>query len=175
MHIAIIGYSGKVDQSPVRELRELCLTVGKQIALLGHSLWSGGRDGVMALASMGASSENGEVFGVLPYDADEEIVQPCPYVKYPIYTGLDFQMRSFVLLKNADLVISIGGASGTAIEIFAAYSYGKPLVLMKNTGGVTQKIAAWFDQSAPPFFLDYRKSAPIYIETRVENLTQYYV
>ncbi len=175
MRIAVIGYSGNIDQSPVRELGDLCLALGKQIARLGHSLWSGGRDGVMALVSMGAASENGETFGVLPYDADEEIVRPCPYVKYPIYTGLDFQMRSFVLLKNADLVISIGGASGTAIEIFTAYSYGKPLILMENTGGVTQKIAGWFEQSTPPFYLDYRKSAPTYIETRVEDLEKYYV
>jgi hypothetical protein len=174
MRIAVIGYSGKIDQSPVRELRDLCLALGKQIARQGHSLWSGGRDGVMALTSMGAASENGEVFGVLPYDEQEEIVQPCPYVKYPIYTGLDFQMRSCVLLKNADLVISIGGACGTAIEIFGAYGYGKPLVLMKNTGGVTERIAGWFDRSAPPLYLDYRKSAPVYIETNVEELTKYY-
>jgi uncharacterized protein (TIGR00725 family) len=82
-------------------------------------------------------------------------------------------MRSFILLKNADLVISIGGASGTAIEIFGAYTYAVPIVLMKNTGGITQKIAEWFSNSTPPFYLDYRKIVPVYIEETLDGIVKY--
>jgi uncharacterized protein (TIGR00725 family) len=127
----------------------------------------------MELVSRGASQQQGTVFGVLPYDDKEEIVKASSFLTNPIYTGLDFQMRSFILLKNADLVISIGGASGTAIEIFGAYTYAVPIVLMKNTGGITQKIAEWFSNSMPPFYLDYRKIAPVYIEETLDGIVKY--
>lgn len=173
MNVAVIGYSGNTDESPIKELKALCLTLGKWIAEKKHNLWTGGRDGIMELVSRGAFLQGGEVYGVLPFDEKEEIVKPCPYLKHAIYTGLDFQMRSFILLKNADIVISIGGATGTAIEIFGAYTYRKPLVLLASTGGYTQKVAEWFKDQEPPFYLDHRKSAPLYVEYSLESIQKY--
>ncbi len=44
------------------------------------------------------------------------------------------------MLKNVDAVVSLGGEIGTAIEILGAYSYKKPIILFRNTGGWTDNI-----------------------------------
>jgi len=134
--VGVAGYSGPVDQPPVSELEELCVALGEAIAREGYVLVNGGRDGVMELVSSGASRANGQVVGILPHeDRGNE------HLSMAIRTGLDFQMRSFIMLKNVDVLIAVGGEIGTAIEILGAYAYSVPVILLRGTGGWTDRIA----------------------------------
>ncbi|HPE68783.1 MAG TPA: TIGR00725 family protein [Thermotogota bacterium] len=163
MNIAVIGNSGDLDDPLIRPLHEQGYLVGKSIAKGGHVLWSGGRDGVMELASRGASESGGLVVGVLPFNRHDSLSRPNSHLDVPVFTGLDFGMRSFILVQNADLVVSLGGGAGTAIEIFVAYSSGVPVVLLRDTGGWTQKVAETFPPSSSPVYLDHRQSAPVFL------------
>ena len=51
LQVAVIGYSGPIDRSPVLELTQICRQVGKALAERGDVLITGGRDGVMELVS----------------------------------------------------------------------------------------------------------------------------
>ncbi len=163
MNIAVIGYSGDAKASPVFELRDLCYALGAWIGSERHRLWSGGRDGVMELVSQAAQDQGATTIGVLPYDRSQPGIDPNPWLDLPIFTGLDYQMRSLILLQNAECVISVGGQCGTALEIIAAYSYSKPLFLMKGTGGWTDRMALIFAHHTQPVFLDQRALAPVWI------------
>jgi uncharacterized protein (TIGR00725 family) len=48
--------------------------------------------------------------------------------------------RDFLTALASDGVIIIGGASGTLSETCAAYMYKKPIVAIKNTDGITDKM-----------------------------------
>ena len=136
MRVGVVGYSGPVDLPPVSELKDLCIELGRRLAKAGHVVLNGGRDGVMELISKGVKEEGGTVIGILPASSYAN-----DYLSFAIDTGLDFQMRSFVMLKNVDAVVSIGGEIGTAIEILGAYAYNVPVILLRGTGGWTDRFS----------------------------------
>ncbi|TDX14956.1 hypothetical protein C8D74_10985 [Petrotoga sibirica] len=149
LNIGVIGYSGNIFKEPVKSLTSLCDDVGRIIAENNWVLVNGGRDGIMQLVSKAVKNRGGYVIGFLPWQ-----VEGNDYLDFSIKTGLDLNMRSFVLLKNVDVVVSIGGEIGTAIEILGAYFYKKPILLMKNSGGWTDRITEVLIEGK---FLDNRK------------------
>ncbi len=137
MRIGVIGYSGDVGTSPMDSLFGLCENLGEEIAKRGHVLVNGGRDGVMEAVSRGATKFGGTVVGILPKsDAGNG------YLTVAVDTGMDFSMRSILMMYNVDVVISIGGKVGTGLELFAAYAQSKPVILLRGTGGWTDRIAS---------------------------------
>ncbi|MDE2588943.1 MAG: TIGR00725 family protein, partial [Patescibacteria group bacterium] len=61
--------------------------------------------------------------------------------------------RDFLTALSGDGIIIIGGGSGTLSEACAAYMHRRPMVAIKNTGGVADRYA---DQ-----YLDHRKQVKI--------------
>jgi uncharacterized protein (TIGR00725 family) len=162
--VVVVGYSGPVNKSPVSELRDICLELGRTLAKKGYLVFNGGRDGVMELVSQGIREAGGIVVGILP---DEEVGNT--YLSVAVKTGLDFQMRSFVLLRNADVVVSVGGEIGTAIEILGAYALGKPVILLRGTGGWTDRISQVLIDGK---YLDNRRIVEIHQAWTVEEAVQ---
>ncbi|MGM0640451.1 MAG: TIGR00725 family protein [Thermotogota bacterium] len=162
MKIGVIGYSGDINIPKIKRISEDTLKLGELLAKEGHHIFNGGRDGIMELVSKGAKKNNGLVTGILPWDdhGNDE-------VDFEIKTGLDFSMRSFVLLKSVDVVISIGGEVGTGIEILGAYSYSKPLILLKGSGGWTDRI---IENLIDGKFIDNRRLVEAYIAKDVEEI-----
>jgi len=105
------------------------------------------------------------VVGVLPYSPSS--VEANMYVDIPIYTGLDFQMRSFIMLYSSEVVVSIGGEIGTAIEILGAYAQRKKLIFIKGTGGWTDRFAQVLIDGK---YLDNRKLTPVHMAESVEEV-----
>ncbi len=169
--VAVIGYAGDVNSFPVVDVADTAYQLGCRLAEEGYIVLTGGRDGIMHLVSKGASEKGAIVLGVTPYSSGGI----TPYA-VEISTGLDMAMRSGVLLNSADAVVSIGGAAGTAIEIFMAYSYRKPLILIENTGGWTDRLISIirmeeiFANEGKGYSLDYRKGGGIFIATSVDEV-----
>ncbi len=165
--VAVIGYAGDIDKPPVSHVSDIALRLGNALGKEKYVVLTGGRDGVMHLVSKGAAEEGAIVLGITPY-ASGGIT---PYA-IEISTGLDMAMRSGVLLNSADAVVSIGGAAGTSIEIFMAYSYRKPLILMRGTGGWTDRIIKILeeDTSLNGNSLDYRLAGGVYIADSIEDV-----
>lgn len=136
MKIGVIGYSGNVNEPPVKYLKEICEELGRKIALRKHVLITGGTDGIMDLVSKGAMESGGTVVGIVP-----ERENGNSYLSYELKTGIDSSMRSVLMMYNVDAIISVGGKAGTALELFAAYLMEIPIVLLRGTGGWTDRIS----------------------------------
>ncbi|MGC9771278.1 TIGR00725 family protein [Fervidobacterium islandicum] len=161
-NIGVIGYSGNTESTPIREIAELCLKLGQELGKR-YTVFTGGRNGVMELVSKGVKSVGGFCVGVLPWEGEDA----NEFNDLVVKTGLDFQMRSFVLVKSVDAVVSIGGEIGTALEILASYANGKPVILLRGTGGWTDRIATVLIDGK---YLDNRKLSEVYQAWSVDEV-----
>lgn len=132
--ISICGSDGDDDGLP-RCALEIAEEIGKLIAQKGGVLVCGGRGGIMRAACKGAKEANGITVGILPVSKDEA----NEYVDIAIPTGLG-NMRNFLVANTGDAVIAIGGRWGTLNEISFDMILGRPLILVKGTGGCVDKI-----------------------------------
>lgn len=131
------------------ELEKMAYEIGCEIARSGSVLITGGLGGVMKAASKGAHNEGGITVGIIPQNDSSYANEFCDIV-IPSGIGL---ARDFLTALAGDGVIVVGGGSGTLSEICAAYMHKKPIVALKNSGGVA---ARYSDQ-----YLDDRKHVKI--------------
>jgi uncharacterized protein (TIGR00725 family) len=75
--------------------------------------------------------------GIIPQNDPSFANEYCDIV---IPSGLGLA-RDFLNALSADGVIIIGGGSGTLSETCAAYMHKKPIVAIKNTGGIAEMFA----------------------------------
>lgn len=145
---------GNNDNGCTPESEKLAYDVGTEIAKSNSVLITGGLGGVMRAACRGAQESGGTTVGIIPQDDSSHANEFCDIV-IPSGMGLT---RDFLNALSADGVIVIGGGSGTLSEICAAYMYKKPIVALKNSGGIASNYA---DK-----YLDHRKNVKIFgVET----------
>ena len=140
---------GNNDNGCTPELEKLAYNVGSEVAKSNSVLITGGLGGVMRAACSGAQESGGITVGIIPQDDSSHANDFCDIV---IPTGMGLT-RDFLNALSADGVIVIGGGSGTLSEICAAYMYKKPIVALKNSGGIASKYADGY--------LDHRKNVKI--------------
>lgn len=151
LRIGVIGQSGEI---PV-EIQVLAESVGKEIALRGAILLTGGTSGVMEAVSRGAKSAGGLVVGILPGDTSERANE---HIDIPITTGLGCDYRSLILIHSSDALVMISGENGTLGELSAAYLNRKPVVVIEPSGGWAARIRSiCYDGT----YLDTRKSVKL--------------
>ena len=134
--IAVIGGS---SASP--EVLRAAETVGRELALAGADLVCGGLGGVMEAACRGAREAGGFTIGILP---GEDRREANPWVACAIPTGLG-HFRNFLVVRAADGVIALPGASGTLSEAAMARTLGAPVVTVSwdsEDGSVPGALAA---------------------------------
>jgi len=122
---------------------------GSEIAKSGHVLVTGGLGGVMEAASQGARDSHGLTVGIIPQDDASMANDYCDIV---IPTGMGLT-RDFINALSADGIIIIGGGSGTLSEMCAGYMHKKPMVAIRNLGGVNSQ---FIDK-----YLDHRENIKI--------------
>lgn len=161
IRIGVIGQSGDIPT----EIQHLAQAVGREIALRGAVLLTGGTSGVMQCASRGAKEANGLVVGILPGDTMDMANE---YIDIPITTGLSFDYRSLILVHSSDALIMVGGGNGTLGELSAAYLNCKPVVILELSGGWAGKVRTMAYEEA---YLDIRKTIKLdYAQTVEEAL-----
>ena len=109
------------------EIYNMAYQVGKLIAQRNATLICGGKGGVMEAACKGALEAGGMTIGILP---GEDRIEGNPYVKYAIATGMGIG-RNVIIVRSADVVISIDGKYGTLSEISFALQLNKPVVAIE--------------------------------------------
>ena len=144
--ILIIGNN---DNGSTPELEKVAYDVGSEVTKSNSVLITGGLGGVMRAACHGAQESGGTTIGIIPQDNSSHANEFCDIV-IPSGMGLT---RDFLNTLSADGVIVVGGGSGTLSEICAAYMYKKPIVTLKNSGGIASKYA--------DTYLDHRKNVKI--------------
>jgi hypothetical protein len=133
VQILVIG-SNKDNCSEVAY--QAAYQVGLEVARRGALLISGGLGGVMEAASRGAKDGGGFVIGIVPQDDKRAANEFCDAV---IATGIGFA-RDFVTSYSADAIIIVAGGAGTMIEVAAAYQKGIPIIALKGTGGMADRL-----------------------------------
>ncbi len=110
---------------------------------------TGGLGGVMEAACRGARTSRryreGDTIGLLPgYDADSA----NDHVDVAIATGLG-HARNVLCAASGDVVLAVGGASGTLSEIALAWTLGKPVACVGDAPGWAPTLARQDDRNDP--------------------------
>ena len=140
MRMKAISVCGASRSTP--ELNTLAEELGRRIVQSGYLLVCGGRGGIMEAACRGGQAARldgatGLVLGILP-DGDHEAGNP--YCDVVIPTGLGFARNSLVVLAG-DVVMLVGGSTGTLSEAAYAWQYGKPIIALSTSGGWAERLA----------------------------------
>ena len=138
--ILIIGHD---DHGFTPEHEKIAYEAGSEVAKSGSVLITGGLQGVMKAASRGAKDAGGITVGIIPQDDASNANEFCDIV---IPSGMGFT-RDFLNALSADGIIIIGGGSGTLAEVCAGYMHKKPMVAIKNTGGIADQYVDKFIDS----------------------------
>ena len=64
-------------------------------------------------------------------------VSPAEYHDILIFTGSGLLGREVVNIRSSDIVVFVGGRSGTLGELAIAYDEGKLIGILKGTGGIS--------------------------------------
>lgn len=123
--VAVIGSHD--DSRFLNEARE----IGRHIARRHWVLVCGGRGGIMEAASKGAAEEGGIVVGILP---GIDFSDANPYLTAAVASGIGFARNSMNVLSG-DVIVAIGGKTGTMSELSYAFQYGKPIIICSFAGG----------------------------------------
>ena len=133
MQIGVIGYNSGSSIQINQTTLTLAYEVGKLIAKSNAILVSGGLGGVMEYSCKGAKDHGGFTIGIIPHEDSSEANDYCDAV---ICTGIGLS-RDFIVAHSSDGIISVGGGVGTLIELCVGYMTKKPMVAIKNSGGVS--------------------------------------
>lgn len=135
------------------ELIKYAVDVGHVIATAGYHLVCGGLGGVMLDACRGfkqANNDSIKTIGILP---GHQAAAANEFIDIVIPTGLDVGRNQLVVASGFAAVV-FGGGAGTLSEIALASQLGKPIILLKGSGG-------WADQLTMDY-LDKRQNARLY-------------
>jgi uncharacterized protein (TIGR00725 family) len=136
--IAVIG-SGSILEDSEEYL--LAKDLGKNLVDNDFIIICGGLFGVMQAVCEGAKKsefyEYGRTIGILP---DVDKVTSNQFVDIQIATGMS-KARNQIIIASADAVIAISGGAGTLSELSFAWQMKKPILVLKDTGGWSEKLA----------------------------------
>lgn len=133
--VTVIGSS---DASDIEY--DVAYKIGYFIGKNGWVLINGGRSGVMEASSKGAYDANGINVGILP---DVYIDAGNSYLTISIPTSIGFA-RNCITVAAADVVVVVGGKSGTLCELTYAWQYNKDIICCSWIDGVSKDYAGKF-------------------------------
>jgi uncharacterized protein (TIGR00725 family) len=135
------GATGVISRAHLNKAHEL----GRAIAKRGCVLITGACPGLPLAAACGAKQAGGMVVGVSPgLSLDEHVYKygsPTQFHDVLIYTGSGLMGREVVNIRSSDIVVIIGGRSGTLGELAIAYDEGKLIGVLTGTGGISDLVA----------------------------------
>lgn len=118
--------------------------LGEAIAAAGCVLVTGASSGLPHDAVQGAKSLGGITVGISPaLSLSEHIARyDSPYDGFDvlIYTGSGLMGREIENIRSSDIVIIVGGRSGTLGEFAIAYDEGKLIGILQGTGGMADHL-----------------------------------
>ncbi len=139
-----IGVMGSASGDLHRRHLEIAYRLGRAIAENDCITVTGACPGLPLEAARGAKEAGGLVVGVSPGLSEWEHVHryhsPVEHHDVLIFTGSGLMGREVVNIRSSDIVVIIGGRSGTLGEFSIAYDEGKLVGVVLGTGGITSEI-----------------------------------
>lgn len=144
VQIGVMGSAADFKYS--KKFEKLAEEIGYWIAKKGATLIFGAEkdyDSLSTAACRGAKKAGGLTVGVT-YGKGLDIFEK-KNVDVVIASGLERGGgRELTLILSCDAVITLNGGSGTLTEIAIAYQASIPVVVIKNTGGWSEKLGSQY-------------------------------
>lgn len=139
-----VGVMGSAGGQMDPAIVERCKELGRAIADEGCAIVTGGCPGLPHYAVIGCKERGGLTVGVSPALSLQEHVEvyksPTDNIDVMIYTGSGLMGREVIGVRSCDIVIIVGGRSGTLGEFAIAYDEGRPIGVLTGTGGVADHV-----------------------------------
>jgi uncharacterized protein (TIGR00725 family) len=140
--VAIIGSD---DSSMSEEYKSNLFPIARKIGnLLAENnciVYSGGDGGIGREVLIGVKEKRGVTVAFYPGNVD---LLDINLINIPIYTGVGYGIRDILMLRSVEGVISIAGGAGTLNELANAYQLYRPIVVLKGSGGWSEKLENQF-------------------------------
>jgi uncharacterized protein (TIGR00725 family) len=155
--IGVMGASEKdaLTESEKARLEEIAERLGAAIAQQDCILITGATTGLPDLVSRAFRNHGGSCsLGVSPANNRDEHCGryglPPDGVDLIVYTGFGLKGRNVINVRSAEVVIILGGATGTLNEFTIAYDEGKVIGVLEGSGGVADHIREIIDFCKKP-------------------------
>ncbi|HDS11549.1 MAG TPA: hypothetical protein ENN77_01445 [Candidatus Wirthbacteria bacterium] len=139
-----IGVMGSASGELLDHHLKNAYLLGKAIADNGCICVTGACPGLPYETAKGVKENGGLVVGISPgLSLDEHLYKyhsPIDYCDVLIFTGSGLMGREISNIRSCDIVIIIGGRSGTLGEFSIAYDEGKLIGVLTKTGGIADFI-----------------------------------
>lgn len=139
-----VGVMGGASDISLPGYLEKAHALGRAVAERGCVLITGACPGLPLAAACGAKQAGGMVVGVSPAISLEEHVQkyqsPSEFHDVLIFTGNGLMGREVINIRSSDIVVIVGGRSGTLGELAIAYDEGKLIGVLTGMGGISDLV-----------------------------------
>jgi hypothetical protein len=140
-----VGVMGGAGSDVPAEYLGKASQLGEAVAAAGCIVITGGCPGLPLAAARGAKRCGGTVIGISPaLSLDEHAFRyESPTLAHDvlIFTGSGLMGREVVNIRSSDIVVIVGGSSGTLGELAIAYDEGKLIGVLTGTGGISDMVA----------------------------------
>ena len=141
-----IGVMGGAGNDIPDSYLQRATVLGEEIAVANCILVTGACPGLPLAAARGACSRGGMVIGISPaLSLDEHAYHygsPTLAHHVLIFTGSGLMGREVVNIRSSDMVVIVGGSSGTLGELAIAFDEGKLIGVLTGTGGISDMVEA---------------------------------
>ena len=144
--VGVMGASANDALAPAdaTRLKKLAEDLGAAIAQAGCVLITGATTGLPDLVAQAFREKGGFAVGISPAANLHEHIQlyglPAEGADVIVYTGFGYKGRNVINVRSSDIVLIIGGATGTLNEFTIAYDEGKIIGILEGSGGVADHI-----------------------------------
>ncbi len=136
------GVMGSASGELSSQQRLLAFRLGQALATRKFGLITGACPGLPYEATLGFKSVGGLSIGISPALSEQEHLDryqsPNELFDMIIFTGSGLMGREVINIRSSDVVIIVGGHSGTLGEFSIAYDEGKLIGVLEGTGGITE-------------------------------------
>jgi uncharacterized protein (TIGR00725 family) len=144
--VGVMGASANDALSSAEAIRVkgIAENLGAAIARQGCILITGATTGLPDMVAQAVRKNGGFALGVSPAENRREHVAryglPEDGADAVIFTGFGYKGRNVVNVRSADIVLILGGATGTLNEFTIAYDEGKIIGVLEGSGGIADHI-----------------------------------
>lgn len=139
-----VGVMGSADTDAPADLAQHAYQLGRVIAQRGLILITGACPGLPYECARGTSQSGGLSVGISPaLSLDEHVhkyLSPSDAFELIVYTGSGLMGREVTNIRSSDMVVILGGRSGTLGEFAIAYDEGKLIGVLEGSGGITAQL-----------------------------------
>jgi uncharacterized protein (TIGR00725 family) len=143
--VGVMGASANdaLTSSEAERLKQLACGLGEVLARRDCFLITGATTGLPDLVAKAFRSNGGFALGVSPaIDHAEhlELGLPDDGADIIVYTGFGYKGRNVINVRSSDVVIILGGATGTLNEFTIAYDERKVIGVLEGSGGIADHV-----------------------------------